>query len=68
MLYVATGAAVVRRSPGWRSSSAARPRYREVPHVQERVTIWLHPWTDDKVFCPQTGELALRQDCESTSS
>ncbi len=39
--------------------------YSQIGHVHERVTIWLHPWTVDKVFCPQTGGLALRQDCES---
>jgi cell division protein FtsW (lipid II flippase) len=39
--------------------------YEKIPHVHERVTIWLHPWTTHKVFCPQTGGLALRQDCES---
>src|SRR5204862_6032496 len=27
------------------------------PHVQERVTIWLHPWTTHKVYCPLSGEL-----------
>jgi cell division protein FtsW (lipid II flippase) len=39
--------------------------YEKIPHVHERVTIWLHPWTSQKVFCPTTGGLALRQDCES---
>jgi cell division protein FtsW (lipid II flippase) len=39
--------------------------YSRIPHVHERVTIWLHPWTSTKVFCPATGGLALRQDCES---
>ena len=39
--------------------------YEKIPHVHERVTIWLHPWTTQKVFCPQTGGLALRQDCQS---
>ena len=39
--------------------------YSQIGHVHERVTIWLHPWTVDKVFCPQTGGMALRQDCES---
>jgi cell division protein FtsW (lipid II flippase) len=39
--------------------------YEKIPHVHERVTIWLHPWTTDRVYCPQTGGLALRQDCES---
>ncbi len=39
--------------------------YEKIGHVHERVTIWLHPWTTHKVFCPSTGGLALRQDCES---
>ena len=39
--------------------------YEKIAHVHERVTIWLHPWTTEKVFCPQTGGLALRQDCQS---
>jgi len=39
--------------------------YRSIAHVQDRVTIWLQPWTDHKVPCLQTGTLALRQDCES---
>jgi cell division protein FtsW (lipid II flippase) len=39
--------------------------YEKIAHVHERVTIWLHPWTSTKVFCPSTGTLALRQDCES---
>jgi len=39
--------------------------YERIGHVHERVTIWLHPWTTQKVFCPQTGGLALRQDCQS---
>lgn len=38
---------------------------RQIAHVHERVTIWLHPWTQAKVFCPSTGSLALRQDCQS---
>jgi len=39
--------------------------YEKIPHVHERVTIWLQPWTTNKVYCPVTGGLALRQDCES---
>jgi cell division protein FtsW (lipid II flippase) len=35
------------------------------PHVQDRVTIWLHPWTTHKVYCPLNGEMALRQNCQS---
>ena len=37
----------------------------EVSHIGERVTVWLHPWTTHKVFCPLTGGYALRQDCQS---
>ena len=39
--------------------------YEKIPHVHERVSIWLTPWTSEKVFCPSTGGTALRQDCES---
>jgi cell division protein FtsW (lipid II flippase) len=39
--------------------------YEKIPHVRERITIWLHPWTQTKVYCPSTGTLALRQDCQS---
>jgi cell division protein FtsW (lipid II flippase) len=35
------------------------------PHVQERVTIWLHPWTDHKVYCALSGQMELRQNCQS---
>jgi cell division protein FtsW (lipid II flippase) len=38
---------------------------RKIAHVSERVTIWLHPWTTTKVYCPSSGGLALRQDCQS---
>ncbi|MGZ4290991.1 MAG: FtsW/RodA/SpoVE family cell cycle protein [Gaiellaceae bacterium] len=39
--------------------------YEKIGHVRERVTIWLHPWTTQKVVCPSTGTMALRQDCQS---
>jgi cell division protein FtsW (lipid II flippase) len=39
--------------------------WRITPHVQDRVTIWLHPWSEQKVFCPLSGELELRQNCQS---
>jgi cell division protein FtsW (lipid II flippase) len=39
--------------------------YEKIPHVHERVSIWLTPWTTEKVFCPSTGGQALRQDCQS---
>ena len=39
--------------------------YEKVPHVRERITIWLHPWTSHDVYCPLTGTRTLRQDCQS---
>jgi cell division protein FtsW (lipid II flippase) len=39
--------------------------YEKIPHVRERITIWLHPWTTTKVYCPTTGTYGLRQDCQS---
>ena len=39
--------------------------WKVTPHVQDRVTIWLHPWTTNKVYCPLSGHLDLRQDCQS---
>ncbi len=39
--------------------------WRITPHVQERVTIWVDPWTEHKVFCPLSGEMELRQNCQS---
>jgi cell division protein FtsW (lipid II flippase) len=39
--------------------------YKGTPHVQTRVTNWLHPWTTDKVYCALTGTQTLRQDCGS---
>ncbi len=46
-------------------AAGAYGAYERIPHVRERVTIWLHPWTTGQVYCPQTGGLALRQDCQS---
>jgi cell division protein FtsW (lipid II flippase) len=39
--------------------------WKVTPHVQDRVTIWLHPWTTNKVYCPLSGHFDLRQDCQS---
>jgi cell division protein FtsW (lipid II flippase) len=45
--------------------AGAAALYKATPHVQTRVTNWLHPWTTHTVFCPLTGTQALRQDCGS---
>jgi len=39
--------------------------YAGTPHVRERVTNWLHPWTSHKVYCALNGQYTLRQDCGS---
>src|SRR5829696_6721906 len=65
MLYVATGRAAYAAAGLALFVAGAAFVYHYVSHVQERVTIWLAPWTDQPVFCAQTGELALRQDCGS---
>ena len=60
------GAAVVRAR---RDRAVRRGRlscaYEKIAHVHERVVIWLQPWTTHTVFCPSTGTMALRQDCQS---
>src|SRR5262249_42747122 len=35
------------------------------PHVRERVTNWLSPWSVHKVYCPIDGQMDLRQNCQS---
>jgi cell division protein FtsW (lipid II flippase) len=65
MLYVATGRAAFAAAGLGLFVAGAGLVYHFVDHVHDRVTIWLHPWTDEPVFCAQTGELALRQDCGS---
>jgi cell division protein FtsW (lipid II flippase) len=65
MLYVATGRASFAAAGLALFVLGAAAVYRFVDHVQQRVTIWLEPWTSEPVFCAQTGEQALRQDCGS---
>jgi cell division protein FtsW (lipid II flippase) len=65
MLYVATARmAYVAAGLGLFLVGAAGV-WRVTPHVRERVTIWLHPWTEHKVFCPLSQQLELRQNCQS---
>jgi len=65
MLYVATGRALFAAAGLALFVAGAAAVYHYVDHVQQRVTIWRQPWTEDPVFCAQTGELALRQECGS---
>jgi cell division protein FtsW (lipid II flippase) len=61
MLYVATGRALFVASGLVLFMGGATVLY----NVQDRVTIWLHPWTDKRVYCALNGKLEYRQDCAS---
>jgi len=65
MLYVATARLSFVAVGVALFAAGAAVAYEKIPHVRERVTIWLHPWTSHPVYCPLTGGTALRQDCES---
>src|SRR5256886_6414642 len=65
MLYVATGRLLFTAIGLSLFLAGSYFVYTQVAHVHERVTIWLHPWTDHKIYCPLSGQLALRQDCQS---
>jgi cell division protein FtsW (lipid II flippase) len=65
MLYVATGRVLFVGAGLALFLAGATVVYHLVTRVESRVTIWLHPWTDERVFCSQNGGLALRQECDS---
>src|SRR4029077_20789122 len=65
MLYVATGRALFVAVGLVLFAGGATVLYNAIAHVQDRVTIWLHPWTDQRVYCALNGKLEYRQDCAS---
>ena len=65
MLYVATGKAIFVGAGLALFVGGATLLYTALDRVNQRVTIWLTPWTDEPVYCSQTGEMLLRQDCDS---
>ncbi|MDX6513672.1 MAG: hypothetical protein QOE36_3176 [Gaiellaceae bacterium] len=65
MLYVATGRALYVALGAALFLAGSAGVYQIAGHVRERVTIWLHPWTDKPVYCAFDGKLHLRQDCQS---
>ena len=64
MLYIATGRLTYVSVGIVLFLAGGYVAQREIPHVHERVVDWLQPWTTQKVFCPVTGTMALRQDCQ----
>ncbi|HUF01013.1 MAG TPA: FtsW/RodA/SpoVE family cell cycle protein [Gaiellaceae bacterium] len=65
MLYVATGSALFVAAGLALFVAGAAVLYNALQHVQDRITIWLHPWTDDRVLCAVSGTMEFRQDCAS---
>ena len=65
MVYVATGRGAYVMTGAVLFLVGSYGAYRSISHVRDRVTIWLHPWTVHKVYCPISGKPALRQDCQS---
>ncbi len=66
MTYVATGRALFVSIGLGLFVGGSVMLYYAVGRVRERVTIWLHPWTNHFVYCSQTGKVDhLRQDCDS---
>jgi len=65
MLYIATARALFVAIGALLFVAGAAGVYHIVPHVRDRITIWLHPWTDHPVYCALNGKLLPRQDCAS---
>jgi len=65
MLYVATGKPLYVGAGIALFLGGAILLYSAIDRVQERVTIWLDPWTEERIFCALNGQLELRQDCAS---
>ncbi|HLB04643.1 MAG TPA: FtsW/RodA/SpoVE family cell cycle protein, partial [Gaiellaceae bacterium] len=57
MLYVATGRALFVAVGLGLFVGGATLLHQALDRVQERVTIWLRPWTDERVYCALNGEL-----------
>jgi cell division protein FtsW (lipid II flippase) len=65
MLYVATNRLSIVLAGVALFAGGAAVLYNALDRVQQRVTVWLEPWTDDKVYCALNGALEYRQNCDS---
>ena len=65
MLYAATGRVLYVFAGLVLFVGGAAALYNTLDRVQQRVTVWLHPWTDDRVYCAINGKLEYRQNCDS---
>jgi cell division protein FtsW (lipid II flippase) len=65
MLYVATGRLAYVAVGIALFLAGSVGVWKVTPHVQERVTVWRHPWSSQPVYCPTAPRhLALRQNCQ----
>jgi cell division protein FtsW (lipid II flippase) len=65
VLYVATARLWPVAVGGGLFLAGATTVYYFVQRVETRVTIWLHPWTEHKVYCAKSGTRLFRQECDS---
>jgi len=65
MLYIATNRLSIVLAGLALFAGGAAVLYNALDRVQQRVTVWLEPWTDDKVYCAINGALEYRQNCDS---
>ncbi len=65
MVYAATGRLTFVAAGIALFAGGAAVLYNALDRVQQRVTVWLEPWTDDKVYCALNGALEYRQNCDS---
>ena len=59
MLYAATARASFVAAGLVLFAGGAALLYDKLDRVQQRVTVWLEPWTDDKVYCALNGDDGL---------
>ena len=65
MLYIATGRALYVLVGLAMFAAGSTVLYHTLGRVQQRVTVWLEPWTDHRVYCSVTGQLDFRQNCDA---
>ncbi len=65
MVYAATGRVLYVGAGLGLFVAGSAALYNALDRVQQRVTVWLHPWTDERVYCAINGKLEYRQNCDS---
>ena len=68
MVYVATGRALYVGVGLALFLGGSAALYNALGRVQQRVTVWLHPWTDDRVYCSSRASSTSARTATRTSS